>query len=306
MKLGSGWAYAVSADGATILADTGDGSTGSAHPVAWRDGSFIELGLNGAFARLLSADGSVVAARVETSFGVTQAVLRSVVGGAVTMLGDFPTGPEWSEPNAINADGTVVAGYGNTTGGQEPFVWTAASGQMVNLGAVGDVVNQTVARATNADGSAVVGTSLTDGGTAILRLDAGRWDEGLCLPLRQRLEWGAVRCSFPVVAPAAHQQRRRRRRRHAGQPHQPGPAARLSVDVCGWCRRAHAGDGGEHRACHQPGRAAACSAPGCSRAARLLCCRPPRRPTCPSSGTRCAARGISPRCWRPPGRTSAA
>jgi hypothetical protein len=166
-KLGSGWAYAVSADGATILADTGDGSTGSSHPVAWRDGTFIEMGLNGAFARLLSADGSVVAARVETSVGVTQAVLRSVVGGAMTMLGDLPTGPEWSEPNAINADGTAVVGYGNTTGGQEPFVWTATSGQMVNLGAVGDVVDQTVARATNADGTAVVGTSLTRGGTAI-------------------------------------------------------------------------------------------------------------------------------------------
>jgi probable HAF family extracellular repeat protein len=162
-----GWAYAISADGGTILIDRGDGSTGSSRPAIWRDGNFIDLGLDGAYARLLSADGTVVAARVDTGVGVTQAVLRPI-SGAVKMLGDFPGGPEYSEPNAINGDGSVVVGYGNVADGQAPFVWTSGSGQMVNLGAVGPV-NQTVALATSADGTAVAGTSLADSGTAIFR-----------------------------------------------------------------------------------------------------------------------------------------
>jgi uncharacterized membrane protein len=176
-RLGSAWAYAASADGATILADTGNGSTGSSHPVIWRDGSFADLNLAGAFARLLSADGAVVAARVETSVGVTQVVLRSVAG-TTTMLGDLPGGPEYSEPNAINVDGTVVAGYGNTTGGQEPFVWTAAAGQMVNLGSI-TTVNQTVARAVSSDGTAAAGTSLTGSGTGIFHWTAAGGMKGI-------------------------------------------------------------------------------------------------------------------------------
>ena len=175
-KLADGWAYAVSADGTMILADTG--AMGVSRPVLWRQGTFIDLGLGGAYAHLLSADGSVVAARVDTSIGVTQAALWTSSHGVVP-LGDLPGGAEYSEPEAINADGLVVVGYGNIVGGQEPFAWTAGGG-LVDLGALTEV-DQTVALATSSDGSAVVGTSLTDSGTAIFRWTAGGGMMGLAL-----------------------------------------------------------------------------------------------------------------------------
>lgn len=187
-KLGDAWGFAVSADGTTILADAGD-ATGVPEPVIWRHGTFVDLNLEGQgsflnsslggpYADLLSADGNVVAAMVETSIDVTQTVLWTSING-VTPLGDLPGGPEFSEPEAINGDGSVVVGYGNTTGGQEPFLWTAGGG-MVNLGALTEVA-QTVALATSSDGTAVVGTSATDSGTAIFRWTAAGGMVGLAL-----------------------------------------------------------------------------------------------------------------------------
>jgi probable HAF family extracellular repeat protein len=176
-KLADAWAFAVGADGTTILADAGD-ATGVSDPVVWLQGTFVDLNLAGAYAHLLSADGNVVAARVAISIDVAQAALWTSTGG-LAPLGDLPGGLEYSEPEAITADGSVVVGYGNTTGGQEPFVWTAAGG-MLDLGALTEV-EQTVALATNSDGTAIVGTSLTDSGTAIFRWTAGGGMVGLAL-----------------------------------------------------------------------------------------------------------------------------
>ena len=174
-KLADAWAYAVSADGMTVLADTG-AATGVSRPAIWRQGTFVDLGLAGAYAHLLSADGNVVAARVDTGTGVTQATLWTSSNG-VLPLGDLSGGADYSEPEAINGDGSVVVGYGNIVGGQTAFAWTAGGG-MVDLGFLTEV-EQTVALATSSDGSAVVGTSLTDSGTMIFRWTAGGGMVGL-------------------------------------------------------------------------------------------------------------------------------
>ena len=158
------WAFAVSADGTTTLAARLDGD---APFLIDGDGATRDLPLTRAYARLLSADGTLVVARAETSIGITEVVRWTAVGGAAA-LGDLAGGATYSEPTAINADGSVIVGYGNTARGQEPFLWTQASG-MTGLGTLPSQVVQTVARAASADGTVVVGSGLSDTGNAIFR-----------------------------------------------------------------------------------------------------------------------------------------
>jgi uncharacterized membrane protein len=177
LQLDTAWAYAVSADGTTILADAGDGNTGSSQPILWTGGNRLDLGvLAGAYAHLLSGDGLVVAAQVGTADAAQAALWRANVG--LTMLGDLAGGAMYSEPEAMNSDSSVVVGYGNTAGGQEPFLWTATSGTMLDLGAVSEV-EQTVGLATSDDGSAVAGTSVTGSGTLVFRWTAAGGMVGL-------------------------------------------------------------------------------------------------------------------------------
>jgi probable HAF family extracellular repeat protein len=183
VRLDAAWAYAVSADGQTILGDAGDGSTGSEQPVLWTGATRVEIAaLAGSYAHLLSADGLVVAARLDTGSNAAEAVLWRA-DGSLMMLGDLAGGPAYSEPEAINRDGSVVVGYGNVTGGQEPFLWTAESGAMIDLGAVGGV-DQTVAYTTSSDGGAVAGTSLTNSSKPIFRWTAA----GGMVPLAESFE----------------------------------------------------------------------------------------------------------------------
>jgi probable HAF family extracellular repeat protein len=83
-------------------------------------------------------------------------------------LGDLWGGMDYSEPTAINADASVVVGYGNTEAGQEPYLWKSGAG-MKSLGTLSSRTVQAVARATSADGTVVVGSSLADNVTAIFR-----------------------------------------------------------------------------------------------------------------------------------------
>jgi hypothetical protein len=161
------WAFAVSADGTSILATRTDASSF----IVSSGGMVTELPLGNAYAHLLSADGGTVAARVEVSPSLTTAALWNVATGAQIQLGDLAGGPEYSEPTAINADASVVVGYGNTEKGQEPFLWTRGGG-LVGVGTLPSQTVQTVALATSADGGVVVGSNLTDNGTAIFRWTA--------------------------------------------------------------------------------------------------------------------------------------
>jgi uncharacterized membrane protein len=162
------WAFAVSADGTKALAAHAD--DGSSF-IAAADGTTTDLALANSYAHLLTADGATVAARVEVSPSLTTSVLVTVATGAKTMLGDLAGGPEYSEPTAINADASVVVGYGNTVKGQEPFLWTRAGG-LLGLGTLPSQTVQTVALATSADGGVVVGSNVSDSGTAIFRWTA--------------------------------------------------------------------------------------------------------------------------------------
>jgi probable HAF family extracellular repeat protein len=88
----------------------------------------------------------------------------SVLGAAVTVpltpvhaqsfsgLG-FLIGGSFSQAQAVNADGTVVVGFGNATGiPQEAFRWTQAGG-MVGLGFLSPGASISQALGVNADGS---------------------------------------------------------------------------------------------------------------------------------------------------------
>jgi uncharacterized membrane protein len=162
------WAFAVSADGTRALGTY----TGADAPlIANANGTIGGLPLGKSYAHLLTADGNMVVARVELGPSLTMAARWNVPDGLRT-LGDLVGGPDFSEPTAINADASVVVGYGNTAAGQEPFLWTSAGG-MVGLPTLSSPTVQAVARATSADGAVIVGSNLTDRGTAIVRWALG-------------------------------------------------------------------------------------------------------------------------------------
>ncbi len=81
--------------------------------------------------------------------------------GAV--LGDLPGGQFWSVAWGVSADGSVVAGFGGSTGGHEAIRWTENSG-MVGVG------SNSYANDISADGSVIVGHN-----RSALGFEAFRW-----------------------------------------------------------------------------------------------------------------------------------
>jgi probable HAF family extracellular repeat protein len=92
----------------------------------------------------------------------------------MTSLGTLPGGSAASG-NGVNADGSVVVGTSDTTGGAtRAFRWTSAAG-MVNLGTLpGGTIS--LASAVSADGSVVVGEG--DSGANVRHFHAVRWTTG--------------------------------------------------------------------------------------------------------------------------------
>ena len=72
-------------------------------------------------------------------------------------LGDLPGAAPHSFGFSVSADGSVAAGFGNSEGGNEAFVWDAAHG-MQGLGDLPGGFDMSRAAAVSADGSTVVGT----------------------------------------------------------------------------------------------------------------------------------------------------
>ena len=186
MKLaGSAFAFALSADGTTLLAERNPGN--DAHVLLWRSGTAFDLlFFRAAFDHGLSADGNVVVSQYSptgTEDG-SVAALWSAATGLVT-LGDLPGGAVYSEPAALSPNASAIVGYGNSARGQEPFLWTAACG-MIDLGvspdspANGDV--QSYATAISDDGTTVVGGENATG--TIFRWNAaqGHRDIGRLFP----------------------------------------------------------------------------------------------------------------------------
>jgi probable HAF family extracellular repeat protein len=90
--------------------------------------------------------------------GVAACALLPALASAAsfTPLGDFAGGESESVAYGVNADGSVVVGYGIRDGfTPNAFRWTSATG-LVALGA--SATTTSIARATSADGSVVVGT----------------------------------------------------------------------------------------------------------------------------------------------------
>jgi uncharacterized membrane protein len=185
------WGFAVSADGTRALA-TYAFIGGDAPFLTNADGTVERIGLGKSYAHLLSADGQTIVARVELGPSLTTSARWNAASDLMT-LGDLWGGRDYSEPTAINADASVVVGYGNTDAGQEPYLWKSGVG-IKGLGALPSRTVQAVARATSADGSVVVGSSLTDSGTAIFR-----WTESDGMT-----SIGTLFENHPVAAPTSY------------------------------------------------------------------------------------------------------
>ena len=90
----------------------------------------------------------------------------------VSLLGTLQGGT-YSRAHSISADGTAVAGYGNSSGGWQAFRWIEGVG-MAGLGWLNGAINLSRARGISADGDTVVGWSYSNGGFVT---EAFRWTE---------------------------------------------------------------------------------------------------------------------------------
>jgi uncharacterized membrane protein len=166
------WPFALSDDGSTLLAERDPHGTGQVF--LRKGGSSVDLPFLIAPNHLLSADGTVVVSQLNMGANVGEAARWTSADGLVG-LGDLAGGYMYSAPLSMSADGSAVVGYGNTVRGQEPFLWTAAQGEMSDLGVLPNAPAtgvQTIATTISRDGQIVVGTSLATDGTWIFRWSA--------------------------------------------------------------------------------------------------------------------------------------
>lgn len=160
------YAYGVSADGSVVV---GNAETAAArsHAFRWTSaGGMADLGTLGgsnSYAYGVSSDGSVVVGYSDITGNATTHAFRWT-SSVMTDLG-LLSGGTFSQANAVSGDGKVVVGMaddnlGNntafrwtqSTGMQSVVQWLSASGVTVTSGWTLDD-----ARATNSDGSVVVG-----------------------------------------------------------------------------------------------------------------------------------------------------
>jgi probable HAF family extracellular repeat protein len=150
-------AIGVSANGAVVVGESQSASGTEAF--RWSEGEMSGLGglsASSTFSRAygVSGDGSIAIGVSDSAAGIE--AFRWTSDGGMVGLGDLPGGSRYSGANGISADGSVIVGYGTgATGRFEAFRWTADSG-MVGLGYLATDV-QSLAYATNSDGSVVVG-----------------------------------------------------------------------------------------------------------------------------------------------------
>jgi len=156
----SSMAYGVSADGAVVV---GAFPNPEWRAFRWQNGITQDLGVPSSsyrysYASAVSADGSVVVGIAQTYSG-NQHVFRWE-NGVWRVIGTL-SGYDSSYPTAVSANGTVVVGraynwYYSYWWQYRAFRWTAASGQMQDLGALpGGQGGE--ALGVSADGAVVVG-----------------------------------------------------------------------------------------------------------------------------------------------------
>ena len=130
--LGGGEAHAISADGSTVVGESGDD--------AWRwtqSGGRQNLGFlpgeDWSEAHDVSADGSVVVGSSDSTLGTQGEAFRWTESGGMVGLGDMPGGAFLSQGLGVSDDGSMVVGMGWSSSGYEAFCWNEAGG-MVGLG----------------------------------------------------------------------------------------------------------------------------------------------------------------------------
>jgi uncharacterized membrane protein len=146
------WATAVSADGQSVggcvHAPAGGGNCDL--PFFWRDGVAVLLpapdgSTSFGAVHAFSSDGGVAAGRA----GVQAAIWRTG-DGTVQGLGYLPGLPAYSDVHGLSPDGAIAVGESGSSPSRRAFRWNGAT--LEDLGAL-----TSVARATSADGSRVVG-----------------------------------------------------------------------------------------------------------------------------------------------------
>jgi probable HAF family extracellular repeat protein len=167
--MGGSEAYAVSADGSTIVGDSS--SLSGMQAFRWREGAGMEgLGyLNGGAlseAWGVSGDGAVVVGRGKSASPVTlEAFIWTPSGGmqGLGFLGSFRGRQPLSEARAVSGDGSVVVGGSSSPLGiyAEAFRWTESEG-MQGLGFGYGYASE--ARGVSEEGSVVVGSIWSDFG----------------------------------------------------------------------------------------------------------------------------------------------
>jgi probable HAF family extracellular repeat protein len=169
----SSQANGVSGDGAVVVGTAGDGAAGGvARAFRWTQaGGMVSLStLNGgnfSWGNGASGDGAVVVGTANDGAAGNQArAFRWTQAGGMASLGTL-NGGNFSWGYGVSGDGAVVvgaAGDGAAGGVTRAFRWTQATGLekvedwLRNAGVTVPVDVTIMARATNADGSVVVGT----------------------------------------------------------------------------------------------------------------------------------------------------
>lgn len=171
--------WGISADGSIIAVAGCPGSSHWSDTFIWRQNE-TEL-LTDHYTpdtKCLSGDASVVVG-ADLS-GPMYAFRRE--NGVTTTLGDFPGGNTESRAFAVSADGSTVVGFGtpaDSVGGlpvdREAFRWTQSTG-MVGLGDLPGGQFYSWASDVSADGSVVVGYSITSGESGKGTSEAFLWD----------------------------------------------------------------------------------------------------------------------------------
>jgi probable HAF family extracellular repeat protein len=161
----AGDAFAVSADGSTVVGTSHDGLTNQA--VKWTaDGTVLEL-LNAgdsSYARGVAADGQTVAAYRNVAGPGFQEALRWTETTGITNIGDLAGGPTGAGAYGVSDDGLVLVGSSFSDKGGEAFRWTAAEG-MSALGDLPGLEYGGVAYGASRDGSVIVGYSRSFNGS---------------------------------------------------------------------------------------------------------------------------------------------
>jgi MYXO-CTERM domain-containing protein len=180
-------ARAVSADGSVVVGYSSfAGGANGIEAFRWtRGGGMVGLGdlPGGSFrsqAYGVSADGSVIVGYGSVSGSLSREAFRWTSAGGMVSLGYLPGGGDDSVANGVSADGSVIVGLSDRGlgNGWEAFRWTSGGG-MAGLGDLlppGDDLNGSESFGVSADGSVIIGNSLSHSGAS--GIEAFRWTSG--------------------------------------------------------------------------------------------------------------------------------